>query len=140
VSDWLLNEILTGMQKLLTLSLDRTPAMDLITGTARTWHEAITYRRVWDEERDADRVRDGFARLALNAKRWPTVDDLITALPSAPTQWRLPAPTNIPATREEKARRLASLLGKEYNPETAGLPDSHPAMSELRNPPSANEE
>lgn len=140
MSDWLLNEILTGMQKLLTLSLDRTPAMDLITGTAMTWHEAMTYRRVWDQDRDAARIRDGFSRLALNAKRWPTVDDLITAMPSPPTQWRLPAPTNIPVTREGKARRLAALLGADYNPETAGLPESDPVMAELRNHPSLDEE
>lgn len=139
-ADWLLIEVATGLQKLMTLSLDRTPAADLITATARVWHEALQVGRVWDQERDAKRIREGFTRLALNSKRWPTVEELISSLPSAPHQWRLPAPTCIPGSREDRARKLAALLGEEYNPDTAGLPESHPVMSELRNPPSQDAE
>lgn len=131
-ADWLLDEILTGIQKLMTLSLDRTPAAELITATARVWREALGVGRAWDQSRDTARIREGFARLALNAKRWPTVDDLLTSLPSTPHQWRLPAPTNIPLSREDKARNLAAILGKDYNPDTAGLPESHATMKELR--------
>ena len=29
---------------------------------------------------------------------------------------------------------------KDYNPDTAGLPESHSAMADLRNPPIADEE
>jgi hypothetical protein len=35
MADWLLTEVATGLQKLMTLSLDRTPAANLITATAR---------------------------------------------------------------------------------------------------------
>ena len=139
-NDWLFDEVLTGMQKLMALSLDRTPAAELITATAKVWHEALHIGRVWDRERDAKRIRESFTRLALNSKRWPAVEELITSLPSAPHQWRLPPPTGIPPTREEKARKLRALLGADYNPETSGFPDSDPVMAELRNPPSADEE
>jgi len=65
------------------------------------------------------------------------------ALPAKPEalieQTAAPKPV-LPETREERARKLAALLGDEYNPETAGLPDSHPAMAELRNPPSQDAE
>lgn len=132
MADWLLSEIATGLQKLMTLSLDRTPSADLITATARVWHEALQVGRVWDQGRDTMRIREGFSRLVLNSKRWPTVEELISSLPSPPHQWRLPAPTCIPGSREERARKLATLLGEEYNPETAGLPESSPVLSDLR--------
>ncbi len=55
-------------------------------------------------------------------------------MPVALIEQQAPAKPVLPDTREERARKLAALLGEEFNPDTAGLPDSHPAMAELRNP------
>jgi hypothetical protein len=78
---WIHNEILDGLSRLLCLSLDRTPATDLIEGTAAMWVTAITKGRVWEQQFDAPRFRDAFATLALTRRTWPAPADFLEALP-----------------------------------------------------------
>jgi hypothetical protein len=80
-TDWILDEIATGLQKLYLLSLDRTPAAELLAGTAQSWLEIITTGRVWDEARDAHRIREAFVTLGLTRESWPAPKHFIEALP-----------------------------------------------------------
>ena len=79
--DWMTKEILTGLQKLLCLSLDRTPALDSIEGTLAAWMEALTFGRAWDEQRDTPRIRQAFSTLMQNSDRWPSPSQFNDCLP-----------------------------------------------------------
>lgn len=74
----------TGLQKLSCLSLDRTPAAEVLSGTAQAWVEAITDGRAWDRSRDAERVATAFRTLARTSRRWPSPADFLDALPDVP--------------------------------------------------------
>lgn len=89
--DWLATEILTGFQKLLCLSLERTPAHNILPGTAQVWVETLSMRRAWDRERDTPRIRHAFLRLAAESRTWPLPGDLLNALPHVEAQRALPA-------------------------------------------------
>lgn len=110
---WLLVEVATGLQKLSCLSLDRTPAAEVLSGTAQAWLEAITDGRAWDRNRDTERVAAAFRTLARTSRRWPSPADFLDALPD------VPAPLAIAYERKpasEAAKRaceqaVRSLLG-----------------------------
>ena len=57
---WIHDAILDGLSRLLCLGLDRTPAADMIAGTAAAWAEAITTGRTFDAARDRSRFRSAF--------------------------------------------------------------------------------
>ena len=80
-TEWLLDEIAEGMQKLFCLGLERTPAAEVIPGTAQAWHEALIASRKWDERRDADRIRAAFTTLATVRESWPAPRHFLDALP-----------------------------------------------------------
>lgn len=69
--------------------LERTPSADLIMLTAQTWVEAMEHGRVWDEARDAARIRAGFLVLIAECERWPQVRHLLAAIPPPAEQPRL---------------------------------------------------
>jgi len=81
---WIRNEIATGFQKLVTLSLDRQPAAEVIPGTVMTWLEVITTGREFQPERDRDRFRKAFRTLAGRCTHWPAPREFLDALPSLP--------------------------------------------------------
>lgn len=101
--EWLRNEILDGLSKLVTLSLDHQPAFDAIEITAGTWLEALSYQRQWTQSEDQLRVRSGFRWLAGNCTSWPAPKQLIDALPQ-----------RVPAT---EAKRLEGELTPEQQAE-----------------------
>src|SRR6185312_7622939 len=80
-TDWVLEEILTGMQKLLPLSLESTPASEVMQGTALAWHEVLVHGRAFDQARDLPRFREAFRTLAGRQRRWPAPVDFLEALP-----------------------------------------------------------
>lgn len=69
------------MQKLFCLGLERTPAAEVIPGTAQAWHEALTGGRKWDEARDTPRIRAAFRTLAATRDSWPAPRHFLDALP-----------------------------------------------------------
>jgi hypothetical protein len=81
VPDWLLKELKTGIQKLVSLSLESPPSADLIGATLLSWAETITNGRVFEEERDAPRFRAAFRTLQGRCRRWPAPADFLDALP-----------------------------------------------------------
>lgn len=77
------------MQKLILLSLDRAPALDVLTrGTLPAWVEAITEGRVFEEQRDAPRFKAAFRALQGRCKSWPAPRDLLDAMPPLPGEPR----------------------------------------------------
>ena len=78
--DWVTREIITGFQALASLSLDRTPASDVLPMTVQVWTTVVTDGRSFDEALDVKRFREAFVILA-GGSRWPTPKDFIAALP-----------------------------------------------------------
>lgn len=100
--------MLNGLQKMFCLSLDRTPAAEMLPGTAQTWLEAITDGKAWDEGRDADRIAAGFRTLARIARRWPAPAEFLDVVPPVAD---LPAIgyESKPVTPEQAAANIAKL-------------------------------
>jgi len=107
---WIHDEILDGLSKLLCLGLDRTPASDLIAGTAMAWTQALTLGKEWDEALDAPRFRKAFIALAATRKTWPAPADFLENLPrreqlALKKQYIKPDP--------EKVQRMIARLARE---------------------------
>lgn len=110
--EWLRSEVLDGLCKLVTLSLERTPAVDVIAGTAETWMEAICHRREWHEAQDRMRVRRSFATLASTSTSWPTPKLFLDSLPPRMTQrerQQLMSPEEL-RRQEESRERVGQML------------------------------
>jgi len=72
------------LTRLATLSLDRTPAMDVIQATALTWHDAIRQGKDWQQERDRPRFQAAFRTLVQACTQWPSPRQFLDALPAIP--------------------------------------------------------
>lgn len=113
-TEWLMDEILTGLQKLYPLSLDRTPAAEVLPGTAMAWLEALSHGRTWDRYRDAQRIRGAFVTLAQTCDRWPAPKQFLDALPRV--EQAALAHEVRPASREEAAaamKRIREMLAEK---------------------------
>lgn len=102
--DWMRELILAGLQKIYTLSLDGTPAMEVLPGTAMAWFEALMADRSWDEARDTDRIRAAFTTLARTRDRWPAPVHFMAALRPREPLRGLPKP---PPDPERASRAIA---------------------------------
>ena len=102
---------MTGLQKLACLSLDRTPAAEMLVGTAAAWTEALTADRSWDESRDASRVRAAFVTLAKTCRRWPAPVEFTEALPSS-AQLAIGRESRVASqeVREANMRKIGEML------------------------------
>lgn len=103
--DWFAIEILTGLQKLACCSWERTPAAEVLPGTAQIWIEALTHGRSWDEGRDASRIRGAFLTLANTRTVWPGPVHFLQALPDS-TQLRIAGPGERPVDPPELVKEL----------------------------------
>lgn len=115
---WIHHEILDGLSKLLCLSLERSPAADMIAGTAAAWVEAVTFGREWVESRDRPRFRAAFVTLANTREQWPAPKHFIEAMPAAPSPLALvrdrrPAD---PEVARKAVERITALLGEVVHP------------------------
>ena len=107
--DWLQDELLTGFQKLCCLGLERTPAAEVLPGTAQVWTETLADRFDWQKERDASRIRRAFVVMAGTRRTWPLPQDFMDALPRPSEQLQVERKPNIPETREGRMKRLSEL-------------------------------
>lgn len=124
-TNWIRNEILTGFQKLLTLGLDRTPAGEVLPGTAMTWLETITDGRKFEQERDTPRFRAAFRTLQARSTHWPAPREFLEALPRLEGEPRLKR-LERPEARAAGARAIAeitALLGLNEPPQTFQTPE-----------------
>lgn len=134
--DWFQNEMIDGLTKLMSLSLDRTPASDVLQITAATWIDAATWERAWERERDTARIRGAFATLSRTCDHWPSPKQFLAALPDS-TQLRLAGagerPVDPPELREvlrtvtpeevESAKRRLHAAGASAYASAAGYSD-----------------
>lgn len=95
---------------MLTLSLDRTPAAELLGETAITWADALWAGRAWHDSDDA-RIAEAFRRLSGAQRQWPAPADFLAALPPrTPSSLRsLPARTPTAAECDAVLRRLEKM-------------------------------
>lgn len=93
------------MSKLLCLSLERTPAAEMIAGTAAMWVEVAEVRRAWDEERDRLRVRSAFVQLAASRRLWPAPIDFLEAVAAQP----FPKLAALPSPPADPERAMAAI-------------------------------
>lgn len=107
---WVNRAIAAGLQRLTVLSLDGTPARDVISMTAAVWGQCIGSGRLLDEQRDAPRFEAAFETLCRTCRRWPAPADFIQALPPCPPDRPAPGPPRVenPAA---KARIEAIIKG-----------------------------
>lgn len=108
-TNWIHDEILDGLSQLLCLSLDRTPAADMIAGTAMGWHRAVTDDRVWDQQLDTPRFRKAFTNLIKNRRQWPSPADFMEAMP--PREQLALTKQPIKADPDRAARAAVELAG-----------------------------
>ena len=101
---WFMTELATGLQKLIALSLQNTPAMETIQLTAVSWAETLWAAPIaWQQELDAQRIRAAFVRMMRDIERWPAPKHLLQYLPARPEPVKLPAPE---ISEEQRMRNL----------------------------------
>ena len=122
-TEWLETEILRGLQRLACLSLDRTPAAEMLPGTAQAWIAALTHGKAWDRDLDTPRIRHAFVVVSATARRWPAPAEFLEAVPRhreqlALTKQHIPAD---PAKAEAAIAEIEALLrGKAAAAEQGG--------------------
>lgn len=102
-------EIMLGLQKLLALQLERSPALETLAKTGLVWMEAIGHNRCLTDE-DAPRFREAFVLLATRCTSWPSPAALLEVLPERPPLPALPEPEITPEQRAENLAFLAGLV------------------------------
>lgn len=102
--DWVRSGIADGLRALVAMRLPGSPAAELITCTADTWHVALA-RAMRVEEVDRPRLMEGFARLIAECREWPAPSMLMDRLPARP---RRTAVGHAQGTDPEIARRMIS--------------------------------
>lgn len=93
------------------MSLDRTPATDLIPGTVAAWLEVMLHGRDWDRNRDTPRIRQAFVTLASTRTHWPAPRDFLEALPKFEPLRALPATACDPERAQKIIAEAQQLLG-----------------------------
>jgi hypothetical protein len=83
IVSWLDDAVLEGLQRLLTLRLKDSPALDTIELLADTWIWVFKSQPVqWDERLDAGRIRRAFLLCAGKLESWPAPKTVLSHLPS----------------------------------------------------------
>lgn len=109
---WFEVAIISGIQRLLSLSLDGTPAAKTITLTAATWADVLWHNRQWDATLDETRIAEAFRQLAMRADRWPAPKQLLLVLPARPEPLKLNAPAGDRATARQAINRAKTILDR----------------------------
>jgi hypothetical protein len=110
---WFLTELVTGLQKLISLSLNGSPAMETIQLTAVSWAETLWAAPIdWRSELDAERIQLAFLRIMRDVDRWPAPKHLLHYLPSRPQPVNplLTAPPMSEAQQQRNRDRVADLV------------------------------
>lgn len=114
--DWLQAEILAGMQRLLCLSLDHTPAAEMIDGAARAWLQSVLGVRDWDYLHDSGAVREAFLRIQRTRTRWPAPADFLAALPTPAANPQNAEDAEIARLRDDLAHfRRLNAMGAHFD-------------------------
>lgn len=111
IPQWFRDEIFNGLARLLVLRLPSAPWEEEAEYTQQTWIEVLWAAPIgWDAERDTQRIRAAFNRLAARADRWPAPRQMLEQLPERPQRPRLPKPPMSDAQRRRNKARLKQML------------------------------
>lgn len=124
--DWFAHAITTGLQKLFCLRLPGSPSVDMAPGTVGAWIDALTFNRVWHEERDGPRIVQAFRALAATETEWPSPADLIRNLPRVDELPALPAKVVSDEVAQENIRKIRAMLSESLCP----VPDADDVKDE----------
>lgn len=106
---WLVAEVELGLGLLLAADLPGAPGKKRVADLVTRWAVFIVRRRRPDHS-DFIRIRTAFERLARTARRWPTVDDLLAALPPLPYRPPPPLPSGQRSAAGDTALATAAAI------------------------------
>lgn len=119
--EWVRNQMMDGLSKLMLLRLQGAPPADAVKGVAEVWCEALTpHTWAFTEELDAQRLPQAFDLLIQQADRWVQPAQLIRLIPPRPapqiagllTYQRPPLTDKQRAAHKQNIQRLLSHLAK----------------------------
>ena len=100
-------EVKVGLQRLVCLRLESTPAADVLALTGRIWIDTMRKLPIdWNEELDKGRITASFDLLIRQSARWPAIKHLIDNLPKRAKLPALPPPIITPAQRKEGKQKI----------------------------------
>ncbi|MGA1385972.1 MAG: hypothetical protein ACO306_04540 [Flavobacteriaceae bacterium] len=112
---WLRNEVIEGIQKLLSIRLKNAPPSDVIRGTVEVWTETLLSRPIsWDEKLDKKRIKTAFTELCAISDTFPTPKDFLRVLAQRDKPLSLPRPMDnkISAENREMLNKLLEGMRK----------------------------
>jgi len=80
--------------------------------TVQVWLKAVCRNRVFDQAKDAPRIREAFAMLAERSQRWPSPADFLGALPSNVVPFQKPPRLESEQRRQSGLRALKDIAAK----------------------------
>ena len=138
---WMLNEVVTGLQQLLLLHLPGTPAAETIGGAAQAWANALWCApKAWDRDLDAPRIATAFRTIGHRLDNFPTPKAILEAMPPRPPLPALPEPEISEAERRENLRRIARIMTEAIERNKAKPPTPEPQSSRTPSLTPAHEE
>lgn len=109
---WFAAAIASGIQRLMVLGLEGTPAARTIDLTTVTWIDTLWPGRRWEARLDETRIQEAFRLLAVQSDRWPSPSQFLRRLPARAHPLALPAPRPS-ATQKEAAKTLLQTIKKK---------------------------
>ncbi|MBH3449170.1 hypothetical protein I5S84_09955 [Pseudomonas putida] len=107
---WFKRAIVAGFQGLVTLRLDGAPPADAVAMTLDIWLVALTKNRQWDEQEDAERIRQTFESLFASCERWPSPARFLRDLKPRKQPLMLPRPERSQAQVERGQASLKDIV------------------------------
>lgn len=115
--DWFFNAVTEGLQRLLVLSLPRTPAAENITMVNEVWVDALWGSgELWEEKRDSHRIEEAFKALTRNSEIWPNPKAMLAVMPKRTPLQALPPPILSAEQVVENRRRMTQNLRQLLKP------------------------
>ena len=111
--EWLEEEVMAGVTRLLSLKLKNQPGENEIRITLEEWVRSLT-RNIGRpiDKIDTPRIRAGFDRLIDHCEWWPAPADLYKSIPRRTERLALPVPDIDEAGMERGKKRLAEIMKK----------------------------
>jgi len=106
---WFASAIANGIQRLMVLGLEGTPAARTVELTTVTWIDALWPGRAWHATLDETRINEAFRQLTIQCERWPTPNHFLLVLPARHAPLKLAAPKLTDAGRKKAQDTIAKI-------------------------------